>query len=90
MARSDPIPAYVLAGGFSRRFGENKALFPYRGQPLIQYPLDILRGLCRPVKIVAKDTAPYAEFGVPVLADALDQQSPLVGIWSGLDDSPTK
>jgi len=83
------ITAFVLAGGFSRRFGSNKALFPYNGKPLIMYPLQLLSQQTESVHIIAKDTEPYAEMEYPVVVDAYEQQTPLVGILSGLKESRT-
>lgn len=83
------ITAFVLAGGFSRRFGTNKALFPYEGKPLIMYPLDLLSQQTESVHIIAKDTEIYEELGYPVIEDISNQQTPLVGILTGLKHSKT-
>ncbi|MDL2254022.1 nucleotidyltransferase family protein [Ruminococcaceae bacterium OttesenSCG-928-I18] len=38
--------AILMASGFSKRFGpRNKLLTPFRGKPLLQYPLDLLTSL---------------------------------------------
>ncbi len=87
MRRCYNIPAFILAGGYSRRFGENKALYSHQGRPLIQYAIDLLSELCQTVTITAKDVAAYKGLAIPVLADAAAQQSPLVGLWTGLNAS---
>lgn len=83
------ITAFVLAGGFSRRFGTNKALFPYEGKPLIMYPLELLSQQTESVHIIAKDAEVYEDLGYQVIEDIYDQQTPLVGILTGLKESTT-
>lgn len=82
--------AYVLAGGQSRRFGENKALYEVGGRPLIQRPIDCLSGLFSTVSIIAKKPALYQSFEVPVVEDVHPQQMPHVGVLSGLEAAETR
>ena len=45
-AVSQPAPricCFLTASGRSRRFGENKLLYPFHGQPMIQYAIDAVR-----------------------------------------------
>ncbi len=44
----------VLAGGEGRRIGGRKALVEVAGRPLVAWPLDALRRVCRPVAVVAR------------------------------------
>ncbi len=83
------LSAFVLAGGYSQRFGTDKALYQYQGQSLIKYPLALLSEEISPVSIVAKDKNEYQWLGYPVVTDIIDQQNPLVGILSGLLNSTT-
>ncbi len=76
---------FVLAGGESRRFGEDKALYTVDGAPLIQRPIECLASLCPTVSIIAKQPSTYAPFGVPVVEDAYPQRMPHVGILTGLE-----
>ncbi|BDG16678.1 molybdenum cofactor guanylyltransferase [Thermus brockianus] len=71
----------VLAGGRSRRFGEDKALFPYRGKPLLAWVLESLSG-AEERFIVAN--RPYEGFGVPVYPDLLPGADSLSGLHSAL------
>lgn len=82
--------AFILAGGQSRRFGEDKALYEVEGKPLIQRPIDCLSGRFSTVSIIAKDPAAYQSLGVPVVEDVHSPQTPLVGVLSGLDAAPTE
>ncbi|KGQ21769.1 molybdenum cofactor guanylyltransferase [Thermus filiformis] len=70
----------VLAGGRSRRFGEDKALYVYRGKPLMAWVLESLGG-AEERFIVAN--RPYA-FGVPVYPDLLPGADSLSGLHTAL------
>jgi len=81
--------AYILAGGFSRRFGRDKTLFEIEGKPLI---LSIYEKVSQyfPTFVVAKDVEKYRWVGIEkVIPDRFPEiQSPLVGIITGLEHSP--
>lgn len=83
------VSAYILAGGLSRRFGENKALVSYMGEPLIEHVWKVVAGSFESVSIVAKPDSPYRAMGYRVVADAFHGQSPLIGIYTGLLDCHT-
>jgi molybdopterin-guanine dinucleotide biosynthesis protein A len=80
---------FVLSGGESRRFGEDKALFNLGGEPLIRRPLACLQALFPSVAIVAKHPPTYATFDVSVVEDAHPQRMPHVGILTGLQTAET-
>ncbi|GAB5601518.1 molybdenum cofactor guanylyltransferase [Thermus sp. FJN-A] len=71
----------VLAGGASRRFGEDKALFPYRGKPLLLW---VLESLARAGERFIVANRPYPGFGVPVYPDLLPGADSLSGLHSAL------
>jgi molybdopterin-guanine dinucleotide biosynthesis protein A len=80
----------ILAGGMSTRFGADKPFFPLHGQPLLSHA--IARALRFSNEIVVTigngdSESKYARFvsnHVRVVKDAVRQQSPLVGILTGL------
>lgn len=81
------LTVLVLAGGYSERFGCNKALYEVNGRPLISYVLEVARLLSENVIISVKpelsDIAglfPYAE----VVIDSLELKAPMVGLMSSL------
>lgn len=80
---------FILAGGKSRRFGEDKALFTLDGEALITRPLACLNDLLPSVAVIAKHPPAYAGFGVPVLADTHARQMPHVGVLTGLEAAET-
>jgi molybdopterin-guanine dinucleotide biosynthesis protein A len=78
----------ILAGGKSKRMGQNKALMDHRGKPLIQHVLETIRPLTERQMIIG-DPALYEGFGVPVHADAFTGKGPLAGLHSALKHSTT-
>ena len=85
-SRSD-IPAYILAGGDSVRFGENKALYIYQGMPLIKHLINTVEPLVSSLKIISKSKNDFSDLNIPVLEDSHDTQTPLAGILRGLEDA---
>ncbi|AEV16673.1 Molybdopterin-guanine dinucleotide biosynthesis protein A [Thermus sp. CCB_US3_UF1] len=71
----------VLAGGLSRRFGEDKALYPYRGKPLLAWVLESLAGAGERFIVANR---PYEAFGVPVYPDLLPGADSLSGLHAAL------
>jgi len=79
--------AVVLAGGESRRFGSDKALARFRGEPLIARVIQELRSVgFSQVAIAAKEPEKYAEVapGAELLRDVRPVQTPLAGLAAGL------
>lgn len=90
--------AVVLAGGQSRRFGSDKALAQFRGEPLLAH---VLRGLCAAgfaqIVLTAKDPGKYASVAeeiaylaqrrIDLLPDVRPVQTPLAGLEAGLKAS---
>ena len=86
-SRSEILDAsgFVLAGGQSNRFGEDKALFTVNGKPLIQRPIACLMGLVSSLAIIAKEPDRYSALGIPVVEDGYPQRMPHVGVLTGLE-----
>ncbi|MCS7057892.1 MAG: molybdenum cofactor guanylyltransferase [Meiothermus sp.] len=69
----------VLAGGRSRRFGEDKALFPYRGRPLLAW---VWAGLAEAEERFVVANRPYP--GYPVYPDLYPGGEVLSGLHAAL------
>ncbi|MFN3636347.1 MAG: molybdenum cofactor guanylyltransferase MobA [Rhizobium rhizophilum] len=95
MAELAPLPAVILAGGLSRRMGEDKALIRLGEKPLALHVAARLAPqvstvyLNAPAEHVLSDT-------LPVLSDSLpDRPGPLAGVLAGMTvfsdrpDAPT-
>lgn len=76
--------AAVLAGGESRRMGRDKAWVDFHGRPLVEHVVERLEGFSDDVFVVAKDPLPFEEAGLRVVADEVDEQTPLAGIAAAL------
>lgn len=75
----------VLAGGRGQRLGGAKAAVQLRGRPLIEYPLQALRGVLDDVAVIAKpDTELPPLQGVSVWIEPATPRHPLVGIIEAL------
>ncbi|ACO33721.1 MULTISPECIES: molybdenum cofactor guanylyltransferase [Acidobacterium] len=88
---NSPTPslrAFLLAGGRSSRMGQDKALLPIHGQPLVEQMLARLRALGLEATICGNrpDLAAYAT----ILPDAAEACGPLGGITAALEASPAE
>ncbi len=80
------VSAAVLAGGDSRRFGTDKALVPLPGgtTPMLGAIVQSLLDVTTDVTIIAPENRTYAQFGVPVVSEAVPGQGPLGGLEMAL------
>jgi molybdopterin-guanine dinucleotide biosynthesis protein A len=79
------MECYILAGGQSRRFGEDKTLFPLKGKPCIQWVVEQAQRVCNRVFIVAKEPQKYSFLkGIELLKDILHGQFALAGLYTAL------
>lgn len=80
------VPAYILAGGLSRRFGRDKARATLGGVPLVRRIAEGLAPAVGRVTVVADREAKYADLGLTTLADHQPGQGPLGGLARALTD----
>ena len=80
------ISAVVLAGGASRRLGQDKCLLPVDGQTLLARTLGLLAALSGDLLVVSNDPERAAGLGVPVRLVPDDEPGvgALMGLYSGL------
>jgi molybdopterin-guanine dinucleotide biosynthesis protein A len=74
---------YVLAGGASSRFGQDKALIEVGGKPMLARMCELLRGVVNKVNVVAPPEK-YLSIGVQTVADLWPGEGPLCGIVTAL------
>ena len=78
------VTGVILAGGKSRRMGNNKAFLKVGGIPLIERVSGVLSRIFENVFLVTNDPATYASIGFPVYTDIYPDRASLVGIYTGL------
>lgn len=78
------LPAYILAGGESRRFGSDKARALLNGTPLIVHAARQLRPAAA-ITAVARRPGQYADLGVETIADIRPGLGPLGGLEAALE-----
>jgi molybdenum cofactor guanylyltransferase len=74
----------VQAGGQSSRMGQNKALLPFLGQPLIERVCQRIAPLGDEILVTAREVDEYSFLGFTVIPDAVEGIGALGGVYSGL------
>jgi molybdopterin-guanine dinucleotide biosynthesis protein A len=88
MGLPPPTLGVILAGGLSRRMGGNdKALLPLAGRPLVEHAVQRLTAQCESVILNANSgSSRFAQMGLPVVPDSIpDHPGPLAGILAALE-----
>ncbi|WP_340694616.1 molybdenum cofactor guanylyltransferase MobA [Hydrogenobacter thermophilus] len=81
---------FILAGGQSRRFGEDKVLFQIKGKRCIEHVLDALAPVCDRLAVVGKDSNKlFSLRDIEFIYDLIPQQGALVGIYTALKNTKT-
>ncbi len=79
----------ILAGGKSKRMGQEKALLPLGNKTLIERVADALGCVCDPIIIVTNTPSNYSFLGLEMVGDLIVGHGALSGIHAGLFFSPT-
>ena len=74
----------ILAGGTSKRIGEDKAFLRIGAKYCIEHVIQKLKAVFNPVLIVTPYPSSYHHLGVRVVQDTLGGKGPLGGIFTGL------
>jgi molybdopterin-guanine dinucleotide biosynthesis protein A len=83
--------AIIIAGGFSKRFGQDKGLINLASKPLILYVIDRISPIVSEIIVVVHSKEQenvYAHFTEPkvhLARDTCETQSPLVGALTGFE-----
>jgi molybdenum cofactor guanylyltransferase len=83
------VAGFVLAGGASRRFGRDKALAEFGGEPLIARLCRILQAAVGANIGIVGDAGKYRSFGIDCVVDRWPGEGPLGGIITALYASET-
>ncbi len=76
----DSIPAYILSGGRSSRFGSDKALACLDGVPLIQRIAGQLAKCCSSVSLVTRPGERYDQLKLNSIEDEVAFHGPMAGV----------
>ena len=79
-----PVTGVILAGGKSRRMGENKALMKLGNDSLIGHAIHRMRLLTDELLIITNSPTEYGHLGVSMHGDILPDTGALGGIYTGL------
>ncbi len=74
----------IQAGGKSSRMGQDKALMPFRGVPLIQYVLERLAPIADEIIVTTNAPENYKFLGVPLFPDIRPERGALGGLYTAL------
>lgn len=90
------MSAIVVAGGVSKRFGQNKALVELAGKPLVSYVVDKAISVVDDVTVVVnsetqkKKIAEAVNKKTRIMVDQADVQTPLAGALTGFEAVQTE
>lgn len=79
-----PVTGVILAGGKSRRMGENKALLQLGGDSLIGHVIRRMRLVTNELLLITNSPAEYTHLDLPMYADIVPNTGALGGIYTGL------
>ena len=74
----------IQAGGESRRMGQDKALLPFLGQPLIERILKRISGLADEILVTTNNPGAFQFLGVPLYPDLAPDRGALGGLYTAL------
>jgi len=74
----------IQAGGESRRMGQNKALLPFHGQPLIERVVKRLKSTADELILIANRPELYQFLGLPIFPDLIPGKGALGGLYTAL------
>lgn len=80
------LPAYILVGGKSSRFGRDKARVEVEGRANVVSLAEPLKSRCRSVTLVAQRTEDYADLGIFTISDLEANAGPLAGVMTALEN----
>jgi molybdopterin-guanine dinucleotide biosynthesis protein A len=79
------ITGVILAGGASSRFGENKALAIFLGEPLIRRVARVMDVVFQNTLLVTNTPEVYSGLGLQTVRDEVPGQGPLGGIVTAFE-----
>lgn len=87
MDNQQPLSVAILAGGQSRRMGQDKALLQVQGRTLLERVIERAGSIASEIFIVAYDRPEYERFGLRVVLDRFPHAGSLGGIYTGVSEA---
>ncbi len=88
-ATKPKIFGLILAGGFSRRMGQDKALLQFHGLPQVEFIFDLLQEFCPQVFLSKRaDQKTYKDIAFINDSNEFSNHGPLGGILSAMKEHP--
>lgn len=87
MSRVADVTGVILAGGLSSRFGENKALATYLGEPIIRRVARVMDVVFQNTLLVTNTPEIYADLGLQAVRDEIPGKGPLGGIVTAFENT---
>ena len=81
------LTVVIQAGGESRRMGQDKALMPFLGKPLISRVLQRLAPIADEVIVTTNKPESYRFLGLPLHPDILPGRGALGGLYTALESA---
>ncbi|WP_342427349.1 molybdenum cofactor guanylyltransferase [Paenibacillus sp. FSL L8-0158] len=84
------VTGIIVAGGRSRRMGQDKALLEIDGATMLERMYTTLQQVAQRVVVVTRDDQGYGLSGMETVSDVFPGMGPLSGIHAGLSASTTE
>jgi len=84
----DHITGVILAGGLSKRYGQNKAFLKIGSTRLIDSITEEMKAIFKRVILVVNEKKDYEYLEIPVVKDLVKGLGPIGGIYTGLMSIP--
>ena len=78
------LTVVVQAGGESRRMGQNKALIPFLGRPLIERVIERVKPLAEELLVTTNQPEELGFIGCPLIKDMIPGKGALGGLYTAL------
>ncbi|MGH8071147.1 MAG: molybdenum cofactor guanylyltransferase [Candidatus Entotheonellia bacterium] len=83
------VTGIILAGGKSRRMGQDKAFLPFGKGQLIERVIEVIQQVTADIILITNTPEQYQRFGLPMFADVIPDAGSLGGIYTGLVSAKT-
>jgi molybdenum cofactor guanylyltransferase len=82
--RTMQVTGVILAGGKSRRMGQDKAFLPFGPGLLIERVIEVVQQVTAEVILITNTPERHQHFGLPMFSDAIAEAGSLGGLYTGL------